>query len=546
MEAGITGLLRTRRFMPFFIAQFLGAFNDNVFRQGVILVIALAATEAREANTLNNLGLVLFILPFFLFSALAGQLADRFPKDMLLRRVKLAEVFVMLAGGAALYFNAVIPLLLILFLMGAQSAFFGPIKYSLIPQHLGPKELMAGNALVELGTFLAILLGSVAGVVLKMQGASAWLAPVAVVVLALAGWLAARAVPPAPAVAPDLRLDFNLWRESLRILGHARENPVVWVCVLGISWFWFLGAAYTTQLKAFVDHYLHGTEGVYALLLAMFSIGIGAGSILCERLSARRVQPGLIPLGAVGMSLAGLDMFFAWRPLADAGVLDVAAFIAVPAAWHVMADLLAIGAAGGFYIVPLFALVQQRGARERLSRIVAANNILNALFMVGAAIAGMVAIGAFDVPIPVFLLALGAGNLVVLAWMCRRVPEITRRLRTLWLLARQGGAEVHGLEDVPQHGPCLVIGPTVRALCVLEAQLWRPAVMLAVDENDAEASAVRIRALLGSDTLVCVTATGPLPAPWREAATRCNATLIVLEHDHVSGRMALARAAQGM
>lgn len=544
MNASISELLRSRRFAPFFATQFLGAFNDNVFRQGVILVIAAAVTSGREANTLNNLGLVLFIIPFFLFSALAGQLADRFEKAMLLRRIKVAEVFIMLVGGLALYLDALGLLMLVLFLMGTQSAFFGPIKYSIMPQHLGVKELMGGNALVELGTFLAILLGSVTGVVLKMQGMSDWLAPAAVVLLAVAGWLAARAVPDAPAAAPDLRLNFNLFGESLRILGHARENRAVWVCVLGISWFWFLGAAYTTQLKAFVDHYLHGTEGLYAFLLAVFSVGIGAGSVLCERVSARRVQPGLVPLGALCMSLAGVDMYFAWRPLGDMQGLDVTAFLGAPAGWHVIGDLLLTGVGGGFYIVPLFALVQQRSNPARLSRVVAANNILNSLFMVASAVCGIVAIGMLGMSIPTFLLMLGIGNLLVLLWMLRQMPEIARRLRAMWLLARSP-TELHGLEDVPEHGGCLVVSQSETAVLVLEARVWRPVEMLETTGNEGICSG-RIRALLESDTLVCVTFDGPIPAEWRSVVHETGAHIVVLEHDSVSGRVALSRLRAGM
>lgn len=457
MKATLTDLMTSRRFAPFFFTQFLGAFNDNVFRQGLILVIASGAVTATSANTLNNIGLALFILPFFLFSALAGQIADKYEKSMLLRRIKFAEVLIMLAGAAGFLFDAVYFLLAILFCMGLQSAFFGPIKYSIIPQHLSDRELVAGNALVEMGTFMAILLGSVAGVVLKMEGMEQWLAPLAVVSLALLGFLFARAIPAAVPAHPDLRLDWHLLRETGRILGYAREVRSVWVCVLGISWFWFLGAAYTTQLKAYVDDYLYGTEGLYALLLATFSVGIGAGSFLCEKLSGRRVELAMVPVGALGLTLFGVDMFFSYHNLTILGPMDSGDFVTLSGGLRVMADLFGIGVFGGFYIVPLFAYIQHRSNPRFLSRIIAANNILNALLMVLSAVAGIVLVGMLEWSIPRFFLALAVANLLVAAYLCRLMPLFLARL-SIWLVTRlRYSVKTVANDSLPDTGPVLLV-----------------------------------------------------------------------------------------
>ncbi len=457
MKEGTFSLLGKRRFGPFFFTQFLGAFNDNVFRQALILLIASGVVAGTEVNTLNNVALALFILPFFLFSALAGQVADKYDRAMLVRRIKLAEVLIMGCAAAGFFFSSVYFLLAVLFLMGLQSTFFGPIKYAIIPQHLGPRELVTGNALVEMGTFLAILLGSISGVLLKMDAASPAIVSTAVVGLALLGYLAARGIPSAPAADPGSRLDWNLWKETWRIVGYARQVKSVWMCVLGISWFWFLGAAYTTQLKVYVDDYLLGTDGLYALLLGTFSVGIGLGSWLCEKFSGRQVELGLVPLGSIGLSLFGVDLFFSYAGLPKGVELGIGAFLQAPAGWRVLVDLLGIGVFGGFYIVPLFAFIQQRSDPRHLARIIAANNILNALLMVLSAAAGIVLVGLLDLTVPQFFLVLALLNVVVAAYIYTVVPEFLIRL-LVWMLTNVlYRIKRKGLENIPDEGPCLLV-----------------------------------------------------------------------------------------
>lgn len=456
-KASLTELMTSRRFAPFFFTQFLGAYNDNVFRQALILLIASGVVAGVSVNTLNNVGLALFILPFFLISALSGQIADKYEKSMLLRRIKLAEIVIMCVGAVGFYYDAVYFLLAVLFCMGLQSTFFGPIKYSIIPQHLNDRELVSGNALVEMGTFLAILLGSVSGVILKMEELDEWVAPMAVIVVAMMGYCAARQIPAAAPAEPGLKIDWNLFRETWRIIGQARKVHSVWISVLGISWFWFLGAAYTTQLKVYVDDYLHGTDGLYAFLLATFSIGIGLGSFLCEKLSGRRVELGLVPLGSIGLSLFGIDLFFSYQGLSEATNVGIREFLLSPGGWRIVADLMGVGVFGGFYIVPLFSFVQHRSDPRELSRIIAANNILNALLMVLSAACGIVLVGVLELTIPQFFLTLALANVVVAIYIYTVVPEFLIRL-LIWMLTNTVyRVRNEGLDNIPDDGACILV-----------------------------------------------------------------------------------------
>lgn len=457
MKKGLFSLLASRRFGPFFFTQFLGAFNDNVFRQALILLIASGVVTLVDVNTLNNVALALFILPFFLFSALAGQVADKYDKASLVRKIKFVEVCIMSAAAVGFFFDAVYFLLGVLFCMGLQSTFFGPIKYSIIPQQLDDKELVSGNALVEMGTFLAILLGSISGVLLKMDGVGDGVVAITVVGLALLGYLAARGIPSAPAADDGLKINWNLWKETWHIVGYAREVKSVWMCVLGISWFWFLGAAYTTQLKVYVDDYLLGTDGLYAVLLGTFSIGIGLGSFLCEKLSGKRVELGLVPLGSIGLSVFGVDLFFSYAGLAGNGQVDIAGFLQQAGGYRVLMDLLGIGVFGGFYIVPLFAFIQHRSNPKHLSRIIAANNILNALLMVGSAVAGIVLVGLLELTVPQFFLALALANVLVASYIYTVVPEFLIRLLVWMLTHTMYRVKHHGMEHIPDEGPCMLV-----------------------------------------------------------------------------------------
>ena len=381
-------LLRQRRFGPFFWTQFLGAANDNVYKNALVIFVAYqaAAGGSLDANTLVNLAAGVFILPFVLLSATAGQLADKYEKSRLIRYIKLLEIAIMLVGAIGFWQRSLVLLFIALALMGVHSTLFGPVKYSILPQHLRPEELIGGNGLVEMGTFVAILLGTiVGGVLVAINPGGPVYAGATAVVIALAGWWVSRGVPHTPAVAAELRINWNPFTETAKNLKFAYGNRVVWLSMLGISWFWFYGATFLTQFPNFAKNVLGGNEHVVTLLLALFSVGIGVGSLLCERLSGRKVEIGLVPFGSIGLTLFAIDLWFATRSMHATGLSGIGAFLAAPGHWRVVADLMLIGLFGGFYIVPLYALIQQRSAVSHRSRIIAANNILNALFMVASA-----------------------------------------------------------------------------------------------------------------------------------------------------------------
>ena len=449
-------LLSSRRFRPFFLTQLLGAFNDNLYKNGLTIFIAFqaASVSQEESNNLVNIAAGLFILPFFLFSPIAGQLADKHEKSMLIRRIKLLEILIMLLGATAFVLQSPVLLVGILFLMGTQSALFGPVKYSLLPQALKPEELVGGNAMVEFGTFLAILMGLIVSVYVIGFGNAA--IGTAVVVTACAGYWVSRGIPALPAGAPELQVSYNIPAQTLSILRDARVNLTVFYSVMGISWFWFIGITYITQLPNFVRYELGGNEQVYVLLLAMFSIGIGAGSFLCERLSGRIVEIGLVPIGALGLTLFGVDLYFSQGLASGTELIGPAIFITEGENLRVCFDIVMLGISGGMYIVPLYALVQQRSVPSKRSRIIAANNVLNALFMVVASAYGLFALAA-GVSIPTLFLIMALMNTAVALFIFMLVPEFIMRL-LVWLLVHTVYlVDKSGLDNIPDDGPAVLI-----------------------------------------------------------------------------------------
>ena len=449
-------LLSSRRFGPFFLTQLLGAFNDNLFKNGLTIFIAFQAAtiSQQQSNTLVNIAAGLFILPFFLFSPIAGQLADKYEKAMLIRRIKLLEIGIMLLGAFAFLMQNHVMLIAILFLMGTQSTLFGPVKYSLLPQALEPEELVGGNALVEFGTFLAILAGLVAGSYFLSAGLEA--IAVAVVLTACIGYWFSRAIPTLPPGAPDLKISFNIIGQGIEIMRDARANQSVFYSVLGISWFWFIGITYVTQLPNFVRYDLGASQEVYVLLLAMFSLGIGAGSFLCERLSGRMVEIGLVPIGALGLTLFGIDLYFSHAPVDRPYLIGAAEFLQQGSNLRVCFDIVMLGIFGGLYTVPLYALVQQRSEDSKRSRIIAANNIYNALFMVVASLYGLFALSV-GVSIPMLFLIMALMNAAVALFIFLLVPEFIMRL-LVWLLVHTlYRVDKHGLEKIPREGPALLV-----------------------------------------------------------------------------------------
>jgi len=452
-------LLRERRFAPFFWTQFLGAGNDNVYKNALVIFVAFQAVALTtlSANDLVNIAAAVFIAPFVLFSATAGQVADKFEKSRLIRLIKVFEIGIMIVGAIGFYRQDLILLFTALALMGVHSTLFGPVKYAILPQNLRSDELIGGNGLVEMGTFVAILLGEiVGGLVIAIKPNGPALAGATAIVIAVAGYLVSRGIPTTPAVAPELRINWNPFTETSRNLRFAYGNRVVWLSMLGISWFWFYGATYLTQFATFTKSVVGGDEHVATLLLALFSVGIGIGSLLCERLSGHKVEVGLVPFGSIGMSVFAFDLYFASRGLQAQGTAGIAHFFSVGAHWRIVADLVLLGAFGGFYIVPLYALIQERSDPAHRSRIIAANNILNALFLVASA---GIALGLLraGLTIPQLFLATGLMNAIVAIYIYSLVPEFLMRFLAWLLIHSMYRVDKRGLEQIPEQGACVIV-----------------------------------------------------------------------------------------
>jgi len=451
-------LLGQRRFAPFFWTQFLGAANDNVFKFAFTLMITYQLQLAWLPPKLAGLVIAaLFILPYVLFSATSGQLADKHDKARLMQLVKSLEIVIMAIAGWGFYASHVPALLLCVFLMGLHSTLFGPVKYAYLPQQLGERELTGGNGMVEMGTFVAILLGQLLGGVLVDQPVVgpqhvAW----ACLLLALAGRITAQAIPPSPSTDPNLVINWNPISETWRNLKLAHEGLAVFRSLLGISWMWFFGAVFLSNFPAFAKEVLHGSPQVASLLLAVFSIGIGIGSLLCEVMSKRHVEIGLVPLGAIGMSVFAIDLYLASTGLPAAEPYTVSAFLAVPAHWRVLADLTLLALFAGLYSVPMYALIQLRAKATHRARIIAANNILNAVFMIASSVIAGAMLGA-GLTIPQIFLAVGIANAVVAFYIFLIVPEYLLRFVAFVLTRLVYRFRVVHDERIPTTGPAVLV-----------------------------------------------------------------------------------------
>ncbi len=451
-------LLCKRRFAPFFVTQLLGAFNDNVFRNAtLVLITSQLGLSIAQQSLYTNLAPALFILPCFFFSASAGQLADKYEKTRIIRAVKVFEIVVMSIAAWGFFGHHASLLMVVLFLMGLHSTVFGPIKYSILPQALHPEELVGGNGLVETGTALAILFGMMLGGGLMLSGNGPLFASLAVIGIALIGYVASRSIPSAPATAPDLQINFNPFTESWRTFKLCTKQRAVFNSVLGISWFWFFGTALIAQLPVYAETQLGGGSTLYLLALGVFSVGTGIGSLLCEKLSGRTVEIGLVPLGAFGLSAFTLDLYFSRPGTAPQSGLDVAGFLHAAGSLHILADLTLIGVFGGFFLVPLFALVQSRTPRAELSRVIAGNNILNAVFIVAAAVCGIVSNSVLHWSIPQFFLAIALLNACVAVFIFTLVPEFLMRFLAWLLMKALYRLRVHGVENIPDEGAARLV-----------------------------------------------------------------------------------------
>lgn len=480
-----TSLLGQKRFLPYFITQFFGAFNDNIFKNVLLLFVAFAGVGVLpiSSNLFINLAAGLFILPFFLFSASAGVLADKYEKSWFIRKVKIAEIGIMCLGAIGFITESYLILLLLLFLMGTQSAFFGPVKYALLPQQLKQDELVPGNALVETGTFLAILLGTLgAGVIASAENAK-YLAAGSVVLFALLGYISSRSIPEAPASAPDLAFRWRPIQQTKQTIAIAKADRTTFQALMAISWFWFLGAAYLTQFPNFTKIYLNGNESAVSFLLALFSIGIAVGSLACDKLSNHRIEIGIVPLGSLGITIFGWLM--ASSVPSSLPVFETFAdFVAHQPLWPVFAYLLLLGASGGIFIVPLYALMQQRAKVTERAQVIAALNIYNSLFMVGSAVLGIVCLTVLKMSIPQLFMLLAAMNLMVAIYLFLQRPIFVVRF-LVWVLTHTMYRVKHkNLHHLPKKSGALIVCNHVSYMDALLLSAVCPRLIRFVMEED--------------------------------------------------------------
>ena len=526
-------LLIRRRFGPFFGVQFLGALNDNLFKNTMVILFAFRAVSEAQSGLMTNLAAGLFTLPFFIFSGVAGQIADKFEKSRIMRIIKAAEIGIMMIGSVGFFTGNNALLLITLFMMGVHSSFFGPAKYSILPQHLKESELMAGNALVEMGTFLAILIGTLAGGLLAGRQDIRAISG-SIVAVAILGYLVSLKIPEAPAMAPGLKLSWNPFTQTAALTRIIRKKQSLFNSILGISWFWYFGATLLAQLPNFTRHMLHGNEAVVTMLLAVFSISIGVGSLMAAKLARSEIELGLVPIGAFGLSVFCAHLAFIAYPPADAPLMGVGALLHgayFPAALRVMIDFALIGVCGSLFIVPLYALIQSRADEETRSRVIAANNIFNAVFMVASALITMVLfkIGFNTEKVLLFTAVL---NLIVTGYIFVLIPEFFLRF-VVWVLASTiYRLHYRGRDFVPHRGAAVIVCNHVsfidwfiitatcgRPVCfVMDHRMFRKpllgwlfrlarAIPIAPAREDAalkEQAFERVSAELRDDNLVCI------------------------------------------
>ncbi len=450
-------LLTQKRFLPFFVTQFFGAFNDNIFKNALIILIAFQGSSfvKIDADLLINIAAALFILPFFLFSATAGQWIDKYEKSKSIRLIKLVEVFIMSIAAYAFVQGYIVLLIALLFLMGTQSTFFGPAKYSYIPQHLKVTELIEGNALVQMGTFVAILSGTILGGVMIAEEQGRLYVAYAILFFAVAGYISSRYIPVTPSLNQDLKINWNFFGETYRNIKFLKSNRTVFLSILGISWFWFLGATYLVQLPNYTKTTLGGNEQVVTLLLTLFTLGIGTGSLLCNWLSGKKIEIGLVPFGSIGLTLFGVDMYFSQPDSLPAITIGLKEFLSIEYL-RLITDVVLVGFFGGLYIVPLMALVQQRSDPEYLSRVIAGNNIFNALLMVLSAVVAIVVLSSGFSIAQLFLLV-AIFNALVALYIYSLVPEFLMRFLVWLLIHSVYHIKAKDLEKVPDEGAAVLV-----------------------------------------------------------------------------------------
>lgn len=412
----------SRRFLPLFITQFLGAFNDNLLKNSLVMLITykLAAAQNESAQLLVTAAAALFILPYFLFSATAGQVSDKIDRARVTRVVKFVEIIIMIAATIGFYLSSVWFLMFVLFMMGVHSTFFGPIKFALLPQHLKDDELLLGNAYVEAGSFLAILFGTILGGILILHEQGITLISLALLLVAIGGYISSRYIPESPAPEPTLIINKNIWQETWKIVGFSKKNKRVYLCIIGISWFWLIGATYLSQFPTYAKDVLFAEPAVVTLFLTIFSVGIGIGSFLCNKLLKGEIKSTYVPVAMLGMTIFGIDLYFASvhsMPAATATLMSIRDFVSSLPRLRILFDLLLIAICAGLYIVPLYAIMQHDSDPNHRARIIAANNVVNAIFMVAAALITLAMLAShFTIPQVFLFMAIGNGLVGIYIW----------------------------------------------------------------------------------------------------------------------------------
>jgi 1-acyl-sn-glycerol-3-phosphate acyltransferase len=462
-DASQFALITQRRFAPFFWTQFCGAANDNIFKYAFTILMTYKAAQwgGFDPKIAGFLIGAIFILPFVLFSGTSGQLADKYEKSFLMRMVKNLEIAIMVVAAVGFVMKSAHTLFVVTFLMGLHSTLFGPVKYAYLPQHLKPTELTGGNGLVEMGTFVAILLGTILGGSLVRIGTDGADGPmyvaIASLVVAVIGRVFVQFVPQSPAPEPTLKVNWNPITETIKNLSIAKQNRAVFLSILGISWLWFFGTIFLTSFAPFSKDVLGGNESVVTVLLATFSIGIAIGSLLCEMLSGKRIELGLVPFGSIGMTVFAVDLYFASKGLNRTGEMTVEAFLAMRENWRIMADLFLLAMFAGFYSVPLYALIQSRCEPQYRARIIGANNIVNAIFMIAASLLAAVLLKAAGFTLPQLFLVTGILNALVAIYIYTLLPEFLMRFITWIAINTIYRVKAKGLENIPDEGACVVV-----------------------------------------------------------------------------------------
>ena len=450
-------IFTSKRFLPIFLAQFGGALNDNLFKSAMLIIVAFQLTDAAaQASTINNIAALLFILPYFLFSTLAGQLADRGDKAAMIQKNKIAEILIVLVGALALYLQSIPLLMFILFCLGTQSAMFGPNKYAVLPQLLQGRELVSGNAMIASGTFVAILLGTlIGGILAQQQSAWIWIAS-GCLVTAIVGYLASLRIPPIEVGSPGLKVDWNMFGQSIKLIALARGQKRVWTAILGVSWFWFIGSGYLTQIPTIVRYMGGGDESVVTLFLALFIIGVGLGCALAAILSSFVVEIGIAPIAMLLLGFAGLDLAQI-ETNQTFTLIGIDEFLSSPEGLRISLDILLIGIFGGAFALPMYTELQQASSLENRARIISINNVINAVFMVTSAIVAIGILGIFQFQLSTYLIVISILNLVYTLFVFTRTPVQSLRFFAEVFSRLFYRVESGEIEQLPEEGPALLV-----------------------------------------------------------------------------------------